>query len=71
MRVALFGVDEGLPFVSGSLLDDGSAGQVPAEPLGRSLGPGDLQKLERMLLKKKRHVFAARSSPAGSASHSG
>jgi hypothetical protein len=34
MRVALSGADEGLPFVSGSALDDDGTGQVPVELLG-------------------------------------
>lgn len=53
MRVALSGADEGLTFVSGDVLDDDSMRQVPVDLLGRLLDPSDLQKLERMLIKKK------------------
>jgi hypothetical protein len=53
MRVALSGADEGLLFLSGHLLDDESAGQMPAELLGRLLNQDDLRKLARRLLRKK------------------
>lgn len=53
MRVALSGVDKGLAFVSGDVLDQDSMRQLPIALLGRLLNPSDLRTLERALVKKK------------------
>lgn len=53
MRAALSGVDEGLLFVSGHVLDSDNTAQVPSNLMGRLLGRADLRKLERILLDKK------------------
>jgi hypothetical protein len=45
--------DSGLEFLSGHQLDRESAGQVPANMIGRLLDDGDLRKLHQMLIKKK------------------
>jgi hypothetical protein len=50
IRVALSGADKGLSFVSGDVLDAGSASQLPTDMLDRLLGPDELRKLERMLV---------------------
>jgi hypothetical protein len=47
------GADGGLEFASGHQLDPESAGQIPANMIGRFLDEGDLQKLHRMLIKKR------------------
>jgi hypothetical protein len=44
---------EGLSSTSGHQLDPESAGQIPANMVGRFLDDGDLQKLHQMLIKKK------------------
>jgi hypothetical protein len=46
--------DRGLEFVSGHKLDPISAPQIPANMIGRLLDDGDLRKLHRMLIKKKK-----------------
>jgi hypothetical protein len=51
--ISLAGADRGLEFASGEQLDPESAGQIPANMIGRLLDDGDLRKLHRMLLKKK------------------
>jgi hypothetical protein len=53
MRAALAGLDHGLDFASGHMLDAESARQVPSEMRGRLLDDGDLRRMQRMLLKKK------------------
>jgi hypothetical protein len=45
--------DGGLEFASGYPLDQESAGQIPANMIGRFLDVDDLRKLHRMLIKKK------------------
>jgi hypothetical protein len=50
---SLAGADQGLEFVSGHQLDPESAGEIPANMIGRFLDEGDLRKLHRMLIKKK------------------
>jgi hypothetical protein len=53
LMASLSGVDQGLEFASGHPLDPESAGQIPANMIGRFLDDGDLRKLHRALLKKK------------------
>jgi hypothetical protein len=53
LMASLSGTDQGLEFASGHQLDPESAGQIPANMIGRFLDDGDLQKLHRMLIKKK------------------
>jgi hypothetical protein len=53
LMASLAGADRGLEFASGHQLDPESAGQVPADMIGRFLDDGDLRKLHRMLIKKK------------------
>jgi hypothetical protein len=53
LMASLAGADRGREFVSGHQLDPESAGQIPANMIGRLLDDGDLQKLHRMLIKKK------------------
>jgi hypothetical protein len=53
LMASLVGADRGLEFVSGNQLDPESAGQIPANMIGRLLDDGDLQRLHRMLIKKK------------------
>jgi hypothetical protein len=53
LKAALAGANRKLDFVSGDRLDPESAGQIPADMLGRFLDDGDLRKLHRMLLKKE------------------
>jgi hypothetical protein len=50
---SLAGADRGLEFASGHQLDPESAGQIPANMIGRFLDDGDLRNLHRMLVKKK------------------
>jgi hypothetical protein len=53
LKASLAGADRGLEFVSGHRLDQESSGHIPANMTGRLLDDGDLQKLHRMLIKKK------------------
>jgi hypothetical protein len=53
LKASLAGADRGLEFASGHQLDPESAGQLPANMIGRLLDDGDLQKLHRMLIKKE------------------
>jgi hypothetical protein len=53
LKAALAGADRGLEFVSAHQLDLESAGQIPANMIGRFLDDGDLQKLHRILIKKR------------------
>jgi hypothetical protein len=53
LMASLTGADQGLEFASGPQLDPESAGQVPANMIGRFLDDRDLQKLHQALLKKK------------------
>jgi hypothetical protein len=53
LKASLAGADRGLQFASGIQLDKESAGQVPANMIGRFLDGADLRKLHAMLLKKK------------------
>jgi hypothetical protein len=53
LMASLAGADQGLEFVSGHQLDPESAGEIPANMIGRFLDEGDLRKLHRMLIKKK------------------
>ncbi len=53
MHAALSGVDAGLVFVSGAMLDQDSADLVPEEMRGRLLLDSDLRRLARMLTKQK------------------
>jgi hypothetical protein len=53
LKASLAGADRGLEFASGHQLDPVSAEQIPANMIGRFLDDGDLQKLHRMLIKKK------------------
>jgi hypothetical protein len=53
LMASLSGADRGLEFASGHQLGPESAGQVPADMIGRFLDDGDLLKLHRMLIKKK------------------
>jgi hypothetical protein len=50
---SLSGADRGLEFTSGHQLHPESAGQNPANMIGRFLDDSNLQKLHRMLIKKK------------------
>jgi hypothetical protein len=50
---SLAGADRELEFVSGHQLDPDSAGQIPANMIGRFLDESDLWKLHRRLIKKK------------------
>jgi hypothetical protein len=51
LMASLVGADRGLEFASGQRLDPESAGQVPANMIGRLLDDGDLRKLHLMLIK--------------------
>jgi hypothetical protein len=53
LMASLAGADRGLEFASGRRLDPESAGEIPANMIGRFLDGGDLRKLPRMLIKKK------------------
>jgi hypothetical protein len=53
LKASPAGADRQLEFASGHQLDPISAEQTPANMIGRLLDPGDLQKLHRMLIKKK------------------
>jgi hypothetical protein len=53
LKASLAGADRGLEFSSGHQLDPLSAEQIPANVIGRFLDDGDLQRLHRMLVKKK------------------
>ena len=53
MRVALSGVDPGVVFASGAMLDQDSADLLPEEMRGRPLLDSDLRRLARMLTKQK------------------
>ena len=53
LLASLAGADRGLEFISGHQLDPESADQVSANMIGRFLGHSDVQKLHRMLIKKK------------------
>jgi hypothetical protein len=53
LMVSLSGADRGLEFASGHQLDPESAGQIPADMIGRFLDDGDLRKLRQMLMKKQ------------------
>jgi hypothetical protein len=53
LKASLVGADRELEFASGHQLDPESAGQIPANMIGRFLDDGDLQKLHRMLIRKK------------------
>jgi hypothetical protein len=46
-------LDRGLEFASGHQLDPESAGQIPANIIGRFLDDGDLQKLHSVLIRKR------------------
>ena len=46
-------LNDRLEFASGHPIDPESAGQIPANMIGRFLDDGDLRKLEGMLLKKE------------------
>jgi hypothetical protein len=65
LMASLSGADRGLEFASGHPLDPESAGQVPANMIGRFLDEGDLRKLHRMLLKKKPPAPSVRWGTAG------
>ena len=52
LKASLAGADRDLEFVSGHKLDRESAGQIPANMIGRFLDNGDLRELHRMLIKK-------------------
>jgi hypothetical protein len=53
LKAALAGADRDLQFVSGHQLDKESAEHIPANMIGRLLDDGDLQNLNRALVKKK------------------
>jgi hypothetical protein len=53
MSAAVYGLNDRLEFASGHQLDPESAGQIPANMIGRFLDDGDLRKLQGMLFKKK------------------
>jgi hypothetical protein len=52
-------MDRGLEFASGHQLDPESAGEIPANMIGRFLDNGDLHKLHWMLIKKKPGTMSA------------
>jgi hypothetical protein len=53
LKASLAGADRELEFASRHQLDPESAGQIPAEMIGRFLDDRDLRKLHRMLTRKK------------------
>ncbi len=53
MQAAVFGLDEGLNFVSGDKLDAASARQIPESMIDRLLDHRDLRRLHRLLLTEK------------------
>jgi hypothetical protein len=53
LKASLAGADRGLEYASAHQLDPESAGQIPANMIGRLLDDGDLRKLQRMHIKKK------------------
>jgi hypothetical protein len=64
LEASLAGADRELEFVSGHRLDQESAGQIPANMIGRFLDDDDLRKLHRMVVKNKplRHRRDGRQS---------
>jgi hypothetical protein len=57
-------LDRELEFASGHQLDPLSAEQIPANMMSRLLDDGDLHKLHRMLVKKKRPAPSVRRQAA-------
>jgi hypothetical protein len=53
LTAPLAGADRGLEFASGHQLDQVSAEVIPTNVIGRFLDDGDLQRLHRLLVKKK------------------
>jgi hypothetical protein len=53
LKASLAGADRGLEFASGHQIDPESAGQIPANTIGRFLDDCDLRKLQRVLIKKR------------------
>jgi hypothetical protein len=53
MVAAVYGLNDRLQFASGEELDQESAGQIPANMMGRLLDDGDLRKLLRAITPKK------------------
>jgi hypothetical protein len=50
MLAAVFGLDEGLNFAGGRVIDDASANQIPESMIDRLLDHRDLRRLQRLLL---------------------
>jgi hypothetical protein len=64
MQAAVFGLDDGLYFVSGHEIDDASAQRTRESMIGRLLGKGDLRKLHRMLIQKRPPAPSVKVRPA-------
>jgi hypothetical protein len=64
LKAVLAGADRDLEFVSGHKLDQDSTRQIPENMMGRLLDDGDLRKLHRMLIKKKRPARSVRRRTA-------
>jgi hypothetical protein len=67
LMASLAGANRGFEFAAGQQLDPESAGQVPANMIGRLLDDGDLRKLHRMLIRKKPPAPSVRRQPTTSA----
>jgi hypothetical protein len=64
LMASLAGADQGLEFASGSQPDPESAGQIPANMIGRFLDEGNLRKMHQMLIKKKPPAPSVRQGTA-------
>ena len=53
MKAAVFGLDQGLDFVGGHELDEGSTRQMPEDMIGRLLDAGDLRRLRQAIAPNK------------------
>jgi hypothetical protein len=53
MAAAVYGLNDGLNFVSGRELDDASAHQIPENMIGRLLDDRDIRRLQQALMPKK------------------
>jgi hypothetical protein len=63
-KASLDGADRGLEFLSGHKLDQDTTRQIPASMIGRFLDDGNLQKLQRMLIKKNPPARSVRRKAA-------
>jgi hypothetical protein len=64
MQAAVFGLDEGLDFVSGHELDRESVSQIPQSMIGPLLDDRDLLRLQRLLLSKQPPAPSLKERPS-------